>query len=183
MGLNGNNTHTFPRLFKINANGKKMRWDVKVQRDCNSRNYLVISTHGEVGGKLQTTTVNIEKGKASRSIQEQAYSEAQSKWNEKKKTYEEEGQVAKPASSSSSLSNGFNGGEGKNVKIRSMLASPFNIDLYSNSSTSRAFKLKISSGVGAQRKFDGICCMIHQDADLKKRGRNGERECGGEYSD
>ena len=73
-----------PKLFKKSSTGKLLEWVVVVGEDKDKAYYTI--THGQVGGKLQETTVNVYDGKnigkANETTRlEQAQSDAQSKWN------------------------------------------------------------------------------------------------------
>lgn len=76
-----------PTLYKTTATGKTQQWEIQV-RDCGSYATYEV-THGQVGGKLQTTFTDITEGKNigranETTPYEQAVSEAQSQWNKKK---------------------------------------------------------------------------------------------------
>ena len=79
----------FPVLYKKSSQGKIELWGVEIE-DMGDGTARVLSTYGEVGGKLQTTFDTIREGKNigkknETSVIEQAYSEAKSKWEKKKK--------------------------------------------------------------------------------------------------
>ncbi len=71
---------TFPKLFKLSTAGKLLEWEVSaVGAD-------VITSHGQVGGKIQTGTETIKAGKNigrsnETTPEEQALAEAESDWN------------------------------------------------------------------------------------------------------
>ncbi len=80
---------SFPVLYKKSTQGKIELWGVEVENmgDGTAR---VLSTYGEVGGKMQTTFDTIREGKNigkknETTVIEQAFSEAESKWEKKKK--------------------------------------------------------------------------------------------------
>lgn len=79
----------FPVLYKKSTQGKIKLWGVKIE-DMGDGTARVLSTYGEVGGKMQTTFDTIREGKNlgkknETTVIEQAYSEAKSKWEKKKK--------------------------------------------------------------------------------------------------
>lgn len=78
-----------PPLFKKSSQGKIEIWGVDVE-DMGDGTCRVISTYGEMGGKLQTTFDTIRSGKNigkknETTVLQQAMSEALSKWEKKKK--------------------------------------------------------------------------------------------------
>lgn len=79
----------FPVLYKKSSQGKIELWGVEIE-DMGDGTARVLSTYGETGGKLQTTFDTIREGKNlgkknETTVIEQAYSEAKSKWEKKKK--------------------------------------------------------------------------------------------------
>lgn len=81
--------NNFPILYKKSTQGKIELWGVEVENmgDGTAR---VLSTYGEVGGKMQTTFDTIREGKNigkknETTVIEQAISEAKGKWEKKKK--------------------------------------------------------------------------------------------------
>lgn len=79
----------FPVLYKKSTQGKIELWGVEIE-DMGDGTARVLSTYGEVGGKMQTTFDTIREGKNlgkknETTVIEQAYSEAKSKWEKKKK--------------------------------------------------------------------------------------------------
>lgn len=79
----------FPVLYKKSSQGKIELWGVEIE-DMGDGTARVLSTYGEVGGKMQTTFDTIREGKNlgkknETTVIEQAYSEAKSKWEKKKK--------------------------------------------------------------------------------------------------
>jgi len=71
-------------LFKKSASGKVLQWDISVLGTA------ITVTHGQVGGKLQTTTDTIKSGKNAgkknaTAPEEQALKEAKAKWTKQKK--------------------------------------------------------------------------------------------------
>lgn len=73
-----------PTLYKKNASGKVLQWDISVLGT------EIAVTHGQVGGKLQTTTDTIKSGKNAgkknaTAPEDQALKEAKAKWTKQKK--------------------------------------------------------------------------------------------------
>lgn len=70
-----------PALYKLDSKGKVRMWTI----DANNPPGTYKVAHGEEGGKMQTTTVVVEKKNVGRAnettVEEQAELEAQSKWN------------------------------------------------------------------------------------------------------
>lgn len=86
---------SLPTLYKKSAGGKLQQWSIFVCK-CYDDAYDIITTHGQVDGKMQTATEVIVEGKNigkanETSVEEQAISEAKSKWElqKKKKGYVE----------------------------------------------------------------------------------------------
>jgi len=122
---------SFPILYKRNNTNKVSQWHITIEKEDDK--YNLISEFGLVGGKLQTQTTIIDKGKANRTVLEQSILEAESKYNTKtnRDTYSEvlpDTEIVRP-----------------------MLAKTYK--LYD----------KIYFPIYVQRKFDGIRCMSHFD--------------------
>ena len=132
-------------LYKRNNKNKTTQWNIEVVPSSTVTNaYEIITTFGEVGGSIQTHTKYLDKGKVKRTVNEQAISEAKSKWNEKKN---------KEAFSLSIESLG-------SVRIvRPMLANTFDKTKYNTTKESKAYKIPFPCYV--QRKYDGIRCISH----------------------
>lgn len=74
---------TFPTLYKLNSRGKTQEWEIKAVDLVLGASYVV--TYGQLGGSMQTTTVDVacgkNLGKANETTAfEQACLEAESKW-------------------------------------------------------------------------------------------------------
>ena len=72
----------FNSIYKINNKGKVYQWDIKIEKH-NDNTYNIISSNGERNGKKVLHTRNVPKGKAKRTVFEQAVSQANSKRNAK----------------------------------------------------------------------------------------------------
>lgn len=140
---------SLPTLYKLNKSGKIRKWDISIINDEES--CKVVTKFGDIGHKVQTHTRIMDKGKANRTIVEQATLEAKSKWNEKKnrETYSETIGILQ---------------ENKPI-FRPMLANTFNMSLYDNENKSRSFKLTFP--VLVQPKLDGIRCVTSKNSDNK----------------
>lgn len=85
---------TFPTLYKRTSVGKIQQWSISVNEVGNLATYTTV--HGQVDGKHQTDTVEINQGKNigkanETTPYEQAISEAESKWKKQKdKGYSED---------------------------------------------------------------------------------------------
>lgn len=80
-----NVTTEFPTLYKKTSTGKLQRWDIWVIDD------TIKTAYGQVGGATQTTEDVIREGKNlgranATTVQEQAISEAQARWEKKVKS-------------------------------------------------------------------------------------------------
>jgi DNA ligase-1 len=134
-----------PMLYKRNNKNKITQWNVEVIPSSTVTDaYEIITTFGETNGVIQTHTKYLDKGKAKRTVQEQALSEANSKWNEKKNR--EAFSISIDAL-------------GSTRTIRPMLANTFDKTKYNTTKTSKAYKIPFPCYV--QRKYDGIRCMAH----------------------
>lgn len=75
---------TFPILYKKSASGAIQQWAIDVEHS------TIVTTYGQVGGKIQTTTDSVKSGKNlgrknATDQESQALSEAKSQWLKKKK--------------------------------------------------------------------------------------------------
>ena len=116
------------KKLKKETNNKIYEWEVKIDKVNNSL-YKVSTINGYQDGKKVVHTTEIPKGKAGRTVLEQAILEAQSKFNKKEKEYNTS--IFKP-----------------------MLADKVKVDLYTGKSKSKAFKIEFPAYV--QPKLDGL---------------------------
>ena len=149
---------TFPKLYQLNNNNKMYEWSVRIETSSGD-SYDVITAHGEKDGNMVTHVKNIDKGKASRTILQQATLEAESKWRNKKEkdlyceTVEE------------TTTNSEN-----NVIVRPMLANTFSFDAYKKGG--RGFRITLPTFV--QKKLDGIRCIAYmKDGNIVMESRKG----------
>lgn len=128
----------YPILYSNNY-----EWSIKIEQTINDT-YLIITTHGQKGGKQIVHKSEITKGKSNRTMLEQAILESNRKWENKKTKdlYCIKEDVSSPVSKI----------------VRPMLASTFSFDLYKKEN-SRAFKIELPAFV--QRKYDGIRCLSY----------------------
>ena len=117
----------FKKLTK-ETNGKIYEWEIKINK-INDSHYEILTLNGYSDGKKAEHRVNIKKGKAGRTILEQAILETQSKFNKKEQEY-------------------------NTTIFKPMLADRFKPDLYTGKSKSRAFKIEFPAYV--QPKLDGL---------------------------
>jgi len=135
----------FPMLYKYNNKNKITQWNVEVAPSATVTDaYEIIVTFGEVGGAIQTHIKYLDKGKAKRTVHEQALLEAKSKWNEKKNK------------EAFSISMDM---VGSTRTIRPMLANTFDKSKYNTLKPSKSYKIPFPCYV--QRKYDGIRCLAH----------------------
>ncbi len=134
---------TWPTLFKKTSKGKDQQWDLAVV-PCETIGTeeqwpaVIRVKHGQVGGKIQTSSVYIDTGKnlgkanATTPV-EQAVSEADSKWlKQKDKGYSEEM-------------------GGASLDLKPMLAHEYQ-------------KAKVTFPSYVQPKLDGVRCIAHCEA-------------------
>lgn len=144
----------YPILYKSKSKEKVMKWEIKIEPVLSSKivQYNIIVSFGEINGKTQSHTTIIEKGKANRTIYQQAVLEANSKWNEKKNRdgYRMDISLTK-----------FVEKEELNDLFSPMLANTFNEKHYLPSS-SRNYKIPFPAFV--QKKYDGIRCIALLDS-------------------
>jgi len=135
----------FNSLYKLNNKGKIYQWDVKVVEHGDGT-YDIVTSNGEKTGKKVIHTRNVPKGKAKRTVLEQAISEAISKRKAKmkKECYTENlADLDDPK---------------KSRIIRPMLAVKFAMSLAKNSK-----KSGITFPCACQRKLDGLRMMAHRE--------------------
>ena len=135
----------FNSLYKINNKGKIYQWDIKIVEK-NDGTYDLVSQNGEKGGKKVVHTRNIPKGKASRTVFEQAVLEAESKRNAKIK---KEGYTENLKDLSDPK---------KRIIIRPMLAHKYDIN---KKTTGRSKTINFPCAI--QRKYDGLRMLSHKD--------------------
>lgn len=133
---------SFPSLFKKSSTGAILQWDIGVEGT------TIVTAHGQMGGKIQTTTDKIKSGKnAGRknetAAEEQALKEAQSRWTKKKKS----GYVEKISSARSGATDALIAGG-----ALPMLAKVYEEHLS-----------KIKYPLGIQPKLDGHRCVAILD--------------------
>ena len=124
---------SIPKFKKLTkeTNGKIYEWEIKINK-INDEHYEILTLNGYSDGKKAEHKVDIKKGKAGRTVLEQATLEAQSKFNKKEKEYSTE--IFKP-----------------------MLANKFNEELYHKKS--RSFKIEFPAFI--QPKLDGLRCISY----------------------
>jgi DNA ligase-1 len=158
--------HTFPTLYEKSTTGKIKQWTIEVLAPSKTMPTDIITTFGVVDGKLQTTTDTVREGKNlgkdnETTPWEQAFKEAQSKWEKKKKSgYVETFQGA---------SLGQVDAESVAGGIAPMLAKSFDKD-----------GGKIIFPCAGQPKLDGIRCVAvkqGQDVSLFTRTRKPIKSC------
>ena len=140
---------TFPILYQLNNNHKIYEWSIRIESS-SGESYDMITSHGEKDGNKVTHIKNIDKGKAKRSVLEQAILEAESKWRNKK---EKDLYCETVDETTENVSN--------NVIVRPMLANTFSMETKKGG---RAFQISYPAFV--QKKYDGIRCISY-----KKNGR------------
>ena len=135
----------YPTLY-IFKNKKVYQWSIKIEKDGNS--YKMITSHGQKDGAITDHEKVIDKGKASRTVLEQAILEADSKFKQKKEKelYAEKVSIH------------------TKIDVRPMLANKFSFDLYKKAGRS----FKISFPAFCQRKYDGIRCISYIDTNTGK---------------
>jgi DNA ligase-1 len=147
----------FPILYTYNAKGEIYTWKISVFQDKNTPSYIVSTEHGLKEGKKVIHEKIIPKGKGKKTIEEQAISEAASKFRNKK---EKEGYVE-------SL---------KDINIpiiRPMLAEKFDLKQYDG----KYKGFKISYPFYMQPKYDGIRALCYYEKSKNKirlETRNGK---------
>ena len=150
----------YPKLYILNANSKVYEWDIKIELNKQDNTYDVITSHGQQDGKKVIHITEIKKGKAKRSILEQAILETNRKWQNKieKELYTE------------NLDNCLNINNETPLNVRPMLANTFSFDAYEKKN--RSFKIPFPAYV--QKKYDGIRCISYiKDNEVILESRKG----------
>ncbi len=162
---------TYAPLYKINSNNKLYCWTIEIVP--NGTGFEIITRNGEKDGKMVSHSTLIEKGKASRSVLEQATLEANAKFKNKK---EKELYTEDPSVLTSSIEDTKKSGGKKSVSnkmVRPMLAQEFDFSKYEKAGSSRSFKIAFPAFI--QRKYDGIRCLAYmKDNKVILESRTGE---------
>jgi DNA ligase-1 len=148
----------FPILYTYNAKNEIYSWKISVFKDQDSSSYIVRTEHGLKEGKKVIHEKKIDKGKGKKTIEEQAISEATSKFRNKK---EKEGYVDSLKEIKSSQI------------VRPMLAEKFDLKQYDG----KYKGFKIGYPFYMQPKYDGIRALCHYDKSQNKirlETRNGK---------
>lgn len=139
----------WPKLYKKSSKDKEQQWDIKVvpvsgepgKPDCAD----IVVNHGQVDGKIQTSTVHVTQGKNlgkanATTPYTQAWSEAEAKWlKQKDKGYSEER-------------------GGGSMELKPMLAHKY-----------EDCKDKVTFPAYLQPKLDGVRCLAHRESETKVR--------------
>ncbi len=148
----------FPKLYQLNNNHKIYEWSVRIEQSSGD-SYDIITEHGEKDGNMVPHIKNIDKGKAKRSVLQQAILEAESKWKNKKEKdlYCETVSMTEQNVEETSI-------------VRPMLANTFSFDAYQKGG--RGFKISFPAYV--QQKLDGIRCISYmKDGQVVLESRKG----------
>ncbi len=134
----------YPKLYK-EKNGKVLWWSIETTKNKVNGSPMYMVSFGQVGGKTQAQTTDVLKGKNvgranETTAEQQCELEAKSKWTKQK---EREGYVEDISGKRT----------GAFVPVRPMLAHSY--DEYPN---------KVVFPCYIQKKYDGICCLAHVDA-------------------
>lgn len=135
----------WPTLYKKASTGKDVEWNIHVDRINDCGGAVIVVTHGQVGGKMQTATQNVATGKNIGRANEttpfqQAVSEAEAKWlKQKDKGYAET--VG-----------------GANMTLKPMLALKYEDE-----------KDKVTFPAFLQPKLDGYRCLAHKETNTLVR--------------
>jgi DNA ligase-1 len=148
----------FPKLYQLNNNHKIYEWSIRIEQSSGD-SFDIITSHGEKDGNLVSHIKNIDKGKAKRSVLQQATMEAESKWRNKK----EKDLYCETVSMTE-----------QNVEetavVRPMLANTFSFDAYQKGG--RGFRISFPAYV--QQKLDGIRCISYmKDGKVVLESRKG----------
>lgn len=166
---------TYATLYKINSNNKLYCWSIEIVSSGNGptvSGYEIITRNGEKDGKMVSHVTLIEKGKASRSVLEQATLEANAKFKNKK---EKEMYTEDASALTSSIEDTKKSGKKSvsNKMVRPMLAQEFDFTKYEKAGSSRSFKINFPAFI--QRKYDGIRCLAYiKDGKVVIESRTGE---------
>ena len=164
----------YSTLYKLSANGKIVQWNIKVVKEDDK--YYIQTENGYTDGKKILNRRGVLKGKAKRTVEEQAISEADSKF--RAKTERDVYTDTIPLKNKKSK---------KNVKgskletkidelgypfIRPMLAQKLEFSKKDCVFTKNIKKVKFPAI--AQPKLDGLRCLVHinKDGEIQMRTRN-----------
>ncbi len=144
-------------LYKINTNNKLYEWTIEIVKV--AQGYQIVTKNGERNGKKVEHTTLIEKGKANRSVLDQAILEANSKYKNKKEKelYGTDDKVLINEIENVKVSGGKKTVSTK--MVRPMLAQEFEFSKYEKSGSSRSFKIQFPAFI--QKKYDGIRCLVY----------------------
>jgi ATP-dependent DNA ligase len=137
------------RLYRISSAGKSLMWEITMTKEGEA--YTIITSHGHVDGKIVTDKgITIDKGKAKRTILEQAMLQYDSIVNKKKDIGYTESDT----------------GIKEDFHVSPMLAQ--NFEKHSS---------KIMFPALAQPKLDGVRCMVKTETDgsvsiFSRKGKN-----------
>lgn len=146
---------SFETLYKKNNKGKVTVWSVWMEPAANNA-YEVVCEYGEQDGKKIQHRKQISEGKAKRTVMEQAFLEARSKWNEK---HDREGY--RPSVILDVSNHVF---IAPTAPLRPMLANTYESAKVTASTTKgRAYRMPFPCFL--QRKLDGIRCIAKLGAE------------------
>jgi len=136
---------TFPPLYK-HKGIEKYRWSIEIQQDENDRVFIT-TYHGLETGKWVKHSKEIAEGKCGRTLLEQAELDAQRKWINKKEK---------------ELYMTINENENENANVQSLIQVRPMLAQTADLKKTRGYQMPFP--LMAQRKYDGIRCIAHRDA-------------------
>ena len=162
----------YPTLYKLSSNGKITQWNIKVIKEGDK--YYIQTENGYTDGKKIPHKREIKRGKAKRTKEEQAISEADSKFRAKteRDVYREE----MPSKDKKAVNKGKNKLEKRIYElgypfIRPMLAQKIEFSKKDCIFTKNIKKVKFPALI--QPKLDGLRCLVHiQKGKIQMRTRN-----------
>ena len=140
-------TATYPSLYKTKGQ-EKYCWSIEVKSN-NEGKVFIVSQHGLETGKKVEHKKEITEGKCGRTLLEQATQEASRKWTNKKEKELYQELTKKETNSETNAS--------VEIQVRPMLAQT--ADFKKTGGYTVPFPAMV------QRKYDGIRCIAHCDAD------------------
>jgi ATP-dependent DNA ligase len=159
----------FATLYKNNNKAKVTQWSVWVEPSKEAPDtYWVVCEYGEMQGKKVQHKKWVPAGKAKRTVLEQAYLEARSKWNEK---HDREGYRPE-------LTSDDDRPVVTSAPMRPMLANTYE-PAKEAAADSRAYKMPFPCYL--QRKLDGIRCIARLDGDGEEQAVNLESRQGTQF--